>query len=79
MYTSRSHQVDDRIVSIHQPHVRPIIRGKAKAKVEFGAKLAKSLVNGYALYRNRKNMAFCKANGIRLSGPQFGDPQRTTT
>ncbi|NTZ16241.1 hypothetical protein EXW96_01160 [Paenibacillus sp. JMULE4] len=23
MYTNRTHQVDDRIVSIHQPHVRP--------------------------------------------------------
>jgi len=35
-------------VSIHQPHVRPIVRGKAKAKVEFGAKIHVSLVDGYA-------------------------------
>jgi transposase, IS5 family len=49
MHTSRSHQVDDRIVNIHQPHIRPIVRGKAKAKVEFGAKVAISLVNGYAM------------------------------
>lgn len=114
MYTAHSHQVDDRIVNIHQPHVRPIVRGKAKAKVEFGAKLAMSLVNGYALiekvswdnfnegttliasvemyktrfgyypkeiladqiYRNRENMAFCKENGIRLSGPKLGRPSK---
>lgn len=48
MYTNRSHHMEDRIVSIHQPHVRPIVRGKAKANVEFGAKFAISLVNGYA-------------------------------
>ena len=52
MYQTRSHQIDDRIVSIHQPHVRLIVRGKAKAQVEFGAKLAVSMTKGNAfLYR----------------------------
>lgn len=49
MYKQRSHQVEDRIVSIHQPHVRPIVRGKAKARVEFGAKIAVSMMKGFAL------------------------------
>jgi hypothetical protein len=40
--------VEHRIVSIHQPHVRPIVRGKIKAKVEFGAKINVSLVNGFS-------------------------------
>ncbi|MGG2201707.1 transposase, partial [Paenibacillus validus] len=40
--------VEDRIVSLSQPHVRPIVRGKVNAPVEFGAKLAISLVDGYA-------------------------------
>ena len=35
MHTKRIHSIDDRIVSIHQPHVRPIVRGKSNAKVEF--------------------------------------------
>ena len=48
MHSTRTHSVEDRIVSIHQPHVRPIVRGKSRAKVEFGAKLHVSLVNGYA-------------------------------
>jgi len=48
MYSERKHKVDDRIVSIHQPHVRPIVRGKARAKVEFGSKLHLSLVDGIA-------------------------------
>ena len=48
MYQTRVHSVEDRIVSIHQPHVRPIVRGKSTAKVEFGAKINVSLVNGFA-------------------------------
>ena len=37
MYDNKTHQVSDRIVSIHQPYIRPIVRGKAKSPVEFGA------------------------------------------
>jgi len=48
MYTSGSHSVQNRIVSISQPHVRPIVRGKVKAPVEFGAKVSISLIDGYA-------------------------------
>lgn len=47
MYTQKSHSIDDRIVSISQPHVRPIVRGKASAEVEFGAKIMLSRINGY--------------------------------
>ena len=32
--------VADRIVSISQPHVSPIVRGKAGKRVEFGAKVS---------------------------------------
>ena len=39
MFDSRSHRFEDCIVSIHQPHVRPVVRGKSQAKVEFGAKI----------------------------------------
>jgi hypothetical protein len=47
MYSNRTHSVPNRVVSIHQSHVRPIVRGKEKAKVEFGSKINVSLVNGY--------------------------------
>ena len=30
--------VENRIVNIYQPHARPIVRGKDRANVEFGAK-----------------------------------------
>ena len=46
MYDTRIHRIEDRIVSIHQPHVRPIVRGKSQAKVEFGAKIHVSLIDG---------------------------------
>jgi len=49
MYKDRKRRCDDRIVSIHQPQVRPIIRGKASHKVEFGSKLSVSMVDGIAL------------------------------
>ena len=38
----------EHIVNLHQPHVRPIVRGKAGAAVEFGAKVAISLETGYS-------------------------------
>jgi hypothetical protein len=105
--------ISDRIVSLRQPHVRPIVRGKAGAMVEFGQKIAFSVVDGFTFieeqswnnfaegatlqasaekyrrrhgvypeailadktYRNRNNLAFCKALGIRLSGPRLGRPK----
>jgi IS5 family transposase len=47
MYDHRSRRIDDRIVSINKPHVRPIKRGKAGADVEFGAKVSASVVDGF--------------------------------
>ena len=48
MYTRGIHTVKNRIVSISQPHVRPIVRGKAGKRVEFGAKVSIShQCNGY--------------------------------
>ena len=47
MYDHRENKIENRIVSISQPHVRPIKRGKANASTEFGAKISASLVAGY--------------------------------
>lgn len=46
MYDNKTQSVQDRIVSIFQPHVRPIPRGKVKSKIEFGLKLGVSLDKG---------------------------------
>ena len=47
MYIEKSHQCSDRIVSINQPHVRPMVRGKQGKKVEFGSKILIGIVEGY--------------------------------
>lgn len=49
MYENRVKTIENRIVNIHQPHVRPIVRGKEGKKVEFGSKIQMSLVNGFSL------------------------------
>ena len=118
MYDNKVHSVPDRIVSISQPYIRPIVRGKAKTPTEFGAKLDMSIDdNGMAriekqsfdaynecdvligaieryyartghypervladkIYRNRKNLKYCKEHGIRLSGPALGRPKKDQT
>ena len=114
MYDHRTHSVPDRIVSVSQPFVRPIVRGKAGKPVEFGTKLDISVVDGWTrlefcsfdayneagnlqeiverfrereghypsriladkIYRNRENLNYCKAYGIRLSGPALGRPKK---
>ena len=43
MYRNKARRCDHRIVSISQPYVRPIVRGKQDKPVEFGAKLSVSL------------------------------------
>lgn len=67
MYTNRTHKINDRIVSISQPHVRPIVRGKATADVEFGAKVAISIVNGYAQVEKLSWDAFNEGNTLIAS------------
>jgi len=47
MYDHKIRRIENRIVSINKPHVRPIKRGKAGADVEFGAKVSASVVDGF--------------------------------
>lgn len=48
MYDTQTHSHDHRIVNIYQPYVRPIVRGKDKAKVEFGLKIGVSEHDGFS-------------------------------
>lgn len=49
MYNNKTHSVANRIVSIQQPWLRPIVRGKTKTPVEFGVKFDMSVdEHGYA-------------------------------
>ena len=56
----------DRIISIYQPHLRPIVRGKAKAKVEFGAKTGVSIVNGYTYVDHLSWDAYNESSDLSL-------------
>ncbi|MBM7614175.1 hypothetical protein JOC73_000686 [Alkaliphilus hydrothermalis] len=49
MFDEGIKSVENRIVSISQPHVRPIVRGKAGSAVEFGCKLLTGVINGYSV------------------------------
>ncbi len=51
MYDENKHSIADRIVSIYQPHVRPMPRGKDKASVEFGSKQLVMYKDGYTHVR----------------------------
>ena len=65
MYEGRTHQVADRIVSISQPQVRPIVRGKPTSKTEFGAKISVSHVHeGYVLLDKLSWDAFNESGGF---------------
>jgi IS5 family transposase len=47
MYEAKHHRMSGRIVSISQPHIRPIVRGKAGTPVEFGMKISSANIDGY--------------------------------
>ena len=47
MHENGTHKCEERIVSLQQPHVRPINRGKRPNPTEFGQKLHLSVVDGF--------------------------------
>ena len=71
MHRTHTKSVPNRIVSIHQPHVRPIVRGKDKAKVEFGSKLQVSLVNGFTFIDRLSWEAFNEGQWLQDSVEQY--------
>jgi len=71
MFQTKTHRIDDRIVSISQPHVRPIVRGKPHTNVAFGAKLSLSLVDGWAFLDNLKWDAYHEAGDLPASVERY--------
>jgi len=47
LINSQTRSIPDRLVNLVQRQVRPIVRGKARAAVEFGAKISISVQNGF--------------------------------
>lgn len=71
MYSTHTHSIEDRIVSIHQPHVRPIVRGKTQAKVEFGAKIHVSVIDGICFLDELKWDAFNEGSHMMAYVEQY--------
>ena len=64
MYTEKVNRVKNRIVSISQPHVRPMVRGKAGKNVEFGAKISLSLTDGFSFIDHLSRDSFNEAKDL---------------
>jgi len=71
MYRERSHRVDERIVNLAQPHVRPIVRGKAGTPVEFGAKISASTAHGFATLDRLSWSAFNESSDLSLQAESY--------
>ena len=64
MYDTHTHQCPDRVVSLHEPHVNPIWRGKRNAETEFGQKLHLSDVDGLVFLEQTSWSNFNEGNDL---------------
>ena len=71
MHHTNTNRIDNRIVSIYQPYVRPIMRGKAKHKVEFGSKNGISLQHGYVLLEKLSWDAYNECNDLQAAANNY--------
>jgi len=71
MYDERTHKVENRIVSISQPWLRPIVRGKANAPVEFGAKVATARIGGFSFIIHLDYENFAEAKYLKESVEEY--------
>lgn len=60
-------KIDNRIVSLHKPYVRPIVRGKENKRVEFGMKAHMLQVDGITLFENMSFDAFNESTRLKIS------------
>jgi len=63
--------IPNRIVSLRQPFVRPIVRGKAGAPTEFGQKLALSVADGFTFIDVQSFDAFNEGITLIASAEKF--------
>lgn len=66
MFKTNTHTCKNRIISIFQPHIRPIVRGKSKSPTEFGAKLGASIVRGYTFIDRHSWEAYNESSDLSL-------------
>lgn len=66
MFKDGTHTCANRIVSIFQSHIRPIVRGKSKSPTEFGAKIGASIVGGYTFIDHHSWDAYNESADLAL-------------
>jgi len=71
MYDKQVHSVEDRIVSLSQPFLRPIVRGKTGKPVEFGAKLDISVCDGWTRLEVLSFNAYNEAMNLKAMAEQY--------
>ena len=71
MWSEKKTRVDQRIVSLSQPHVRPIVRGKAGKSTEFGAKLSVSCVDNYVFLHRLSWENFNESQDLKAQVENF--------
>jgi hypothetical protein len=73
MLANKSHSVEDRIVSLRQPHVRPMVRGKTRFPVEFGQKMTVSVVGGFTFIERQSWDNFSEGKTLIESVEKYKD------
>jgi len=71
MYDNETNRIENRIVSISQPHLRPIVRGKAGVPVEFGAKVATAHIGGFSFIIHMGYDNFSEAKYLQKSVEEY--------
>ena len=72
MFDRHTHRVENRIVSISQPYLRPIVRGKAKTPVEFGAKYDVSVdEKGHARLEKISSDAYNECGTLQCASERY--------
>jgi hypothetical protein len=77
LWKTRARTVKERIVSLHLPHIRPIVRGKDGRDVEFGPKILMSWTDGFgfldALKFEAHNEGALWGKSLELHKERFGE------
>ena len=73
LHDTNSSSISDRIVHLRQPHVRPIVRGKAGRDTEFGSKLSCSLVDKYVYLDHLDWNAFNESQDLIAQVERYRD------
>ena len=76
MYDKHIHQTPDRIVSIQQDHVRPIVRGKVRTKVEFGPKIDVSVYKGFVRLEHASFDAYNESENFKSHVERFFEREK---